>query len=50
MHITEWGRRFIVISTGKPKQIIEKYKELYDIGLHGPDTLFYYKALKSHPD
>ena len=27
--------------TGKPKQIIEKYKELYDIGLHGPDILFY---------
>ena len=26
--------------TGKPKQIIEKYKELYDIGLHGPDILF----------
>ena len=35
--------------TGKPKQIIEKYKELYDIGLHGPDILFYYKPLFANP-
>ena len=25
--------------------LINKYRELYDIGLHGPDILFYYKAL-----
>ena len=34
---------------GEPKKIIEKYKELYDIGLHGPDILFYYKPLYEHP-
>ena len=28
---------------------IENHRELYDIGLHGPDILFYYKALsKNH--
>ena len=26
---------------------IEYHRDLYDIGLHGPDILFYYKALKS---
>lgn len=35
--------------TGKPKEIIQKYKELYDIGLHGPDILFYYKPLFANP-
>ena len=34
--------------TGKPKQIIEKYKELYDIGLHGPDILFYYVPFRKN--
>ena len=43
------GRRFYHNLTGKPKQIIEKYKELYDIGLHGPDILFYYKPLFANP-
>ena len=28
---------------------IEPYRALYDIGLHGPDLLFYYKALQSNP-
>lgn len=28
---------------------IEPYRELYDIGLHGPDLLFYYKAIHSNP-
>ena len=27
---------------------IEPYRALYDIGLHGPDLLFYYKALQSN--
>lgn len=27
------------------KEVIEKNKELFDIGLHGPDILFYYKPL-----
>ena len=35
-----------------PAELQEKiapYRELYDIGLHGPDLLFYYPALKSTP-
>ena len=27
----------------------EQHRELYDIGLHGPDLMFYYKALQSNP-
>lgn len=29
--------------------MIERHRELYDIGLHGPDIFFYYHALKSNP-
>ena len=28
---------------------LEMNRELYDIGLHGPDLLFYYHAAKSNP-
>lgn len=28
---------------------IEEYRELFDIGLHGPDILFYYKPLSKNP-
>lgn len=28
---------------------LEQNRELYDIGLHGPDLLFYYHAAKSNP-
>ena len=31
------------------KLIIEKNRDLYDIGLHGPDILFYYRPVKSNP-
>lgn len=34
---------------GPLRNEIEPYRELYDIGLHGPDLLFYYKALESNP-
>lgn len=30
-------------------EMISRHRELYDIGLHGPDILFYYHALKSNP-
>lgn len=33
---------------GKEKRIVEKYHGLYDIGLHGPDILFYYRPLKAN--
>ncbi len=31
------------------KSMINKNKDLYNIGLHGPDILFYHKPLKSNP-
>lgn len=33
---------------GDEKKIVEKCPQLYLIGLHGPDILFYYKPLKSN--
>lgn len=30
-------------------ELIARRRELYDIGLHGPDIFFYYHALKSNP-
>ena len=30
-------------------KIVERNREVYDIGLHGPDIFFYYHALKSNP-
>ena len=32
------------------KKIIIENKELYDIGLHGPDLLFYYLPLKTRSE
>lgn len=29
--------------------IVSRHRALYDIGLHGPDILFYYHALRSNP-
>ena len=31
------------------RSIIMKHKQLYDIGLHGPDILFYYHPLETNP-
>lgn len=31
------------------RRTLEQHRELYDMGLHGPDLLFYYKALQSNP-
>ena len=28
---------------------IENNRELFDLGVHGPDLLFYYKALTKNP-
>lgn len=32
----------------REQKIIGKYPELYNIGLHGPDILFYYRPLKAN--
>lgn len=31
------------------QQQIQKYRELYEIGLHGPDILFFYHPVRRHP-
>lgn len=31
------------------QEMIGRHRELYDIGLHGPDLFFYYHALRSNP-
>lgn len=33
----------------KEKRMISQYRDLYNIGLHGPDLLFYYRPLSSNP-
>lgn len=40
----------VLSQLGEPaSKIISAHKELFDIGLHGPDILFYYKPLFPHP-
>ena len=31
------------------RSAIENNRELFDLGVHGPDLLFYYKALTKNP-
>ena len=37
------GQRLRARLTGTPKAAVEAHPELYNIGLHGPDILFYYE-------
>lgn len=34
---------------GRQREVVEAWPELYLIGLHGPDILFYYKPLSANP-
>lgn len=43
-----FGQQIKEMLTGKPKEIISAYPELFDVGLHGPDLLFYYNALQKN--
>ena len=43
------GQQVRKMLKGHEKEVLEKYPQLYLIGLHGPDILFYYKPLKSNP-
>lgn len=40
-----FGQEVRACLTGAVAEIIEEYPQLFNIGLHGPDVLFYYKAL-----
>lgn len=43
------GQDVLARLSGESAEVIKRYKQLYDIGLHGPDILFYYKPLVSCP-
>ena len=40
-----FGERMLPLFPAKIRALIQENRALYDIGLHGPDILFYYKAL-----
>ena len=41
-----FGSEVLYLLPEKYREIAEKYRSLYDTGVHGPDILFYYDALK----
>ncbi len=43
------GKEVAEVLEGETWHTISMYRQLYLIGLHGPDILFYYKPLKSNP-
>lgn len=43
------GQEVIKQVSSPARDIIMKHKQLYDIGLHGPDVLFYYHPLVTNP-
>lgn len=43
-----FGEACLEAMPDKLRRICLEYRELYDIGVHGPDVLFYYKALGSN--
>lgn len=43
-----FGERMLLLFPAKIRALIQENRALYDIGLHGPDILFYYKALCSN--
>lgn len=43
-----FGKEVITCLPSPYRKPIEKYRDLYNIGLHGPDILFYYKPLSSN--
>ncbi|MCD8127649.1 MAG: zinc dependent phospholipase C family protein [Clostridiales bacterium] len=44
-----FGRRAEPLLPETAAEAVRKNLQLYDIGLHGPDILFYYQPLKSNP-
>ena len=43
-----FGERMLPLFPAKIRALIQENRALYDIGLHGPDILCYYKALCSN--
>lgn len=44
-----FGADVLALLPEELRKTLEQHRELYDMGLHGPDLLFYYKALQSNP-
>ncbi len=44
-----FGRKVLESLEPQYRQLIKNNIHLYNIGIHGPDALFYYNALKSNP-
>ena len=50
MHTTTFGKKVLAnIENPDIRRIITEHRALFDIGLHGPDILFFYRPLKSNP-
>ena len=41
-----FGKKMIALYPYHIRSLVQEYRNLYDIGLHGPDILFYYRPLK----
>ena len=44
-----FGRDVLARLPDEPRAVIEAHRHLFDIGVHGPDILFYYKPLGKNP-
>ncbi len=44
-----FGRDVLALLPEAQQEVIRANRSLYDIGLHGPDPLFYYRPLSHHP-
>ena len=44
-----FGAQVLALLPEELRRMLEKHRALYDLGLHGPDLMFYYKALQSNP-
>lgn len=43
-----FGQRMLSLYPDAVGSLVQKHRSVYDIGLHGPDILFYYKALRAN--
>lgn len=43
-----FGQEVRRLITGEEKRAVDSFSQLYNIGLHGPDIMFYYKPIKSN--
>lgn len=44
-----FGQRVLTLLPPETQELIKRYPDYYNLGLHGPDVLFYHHALKENP-